>query len=395
MIFLKSWKMKTKSDFIIDLLSSKKLSEFDREKILKLSASEFQNNENELRRIYQEVENLKVNFKTENEKLTSTIESVVKTLTGITNIEPIKNENRNNLSKNDSEISIGYIHTPHLTSKHLKLFKDGTKLKFTTHLYPNKDNDEFEYTKVTKDAISEFKSISKELPSSLQGIISRYLQKKKSNPHHNKIWYLGNGFETWWSPKVVNWCSENFGKHPITNDDIKENIIDPFKKSIEIRDGDSLIEAMNYKLKRTFGEKIDELNIDFTGVMNLTRIFTGVDQLMTGIVQLFDSIYARRANFPKVLVSTLLEEFNDRYCWTINILHVGSNISGDFQDNYDIISGNLTEAKKFFISLCDWEITVNYDNGTYKLHPLSIQGDLHVEKLNEQSKGFLHKLIFY
>ena len=59
-----NWMMKTKGDFILDLLSSKKLSLSDRERILNLSAIEFQSNGEELQKVWQEVENLKANFKT-------------------------------------------------------------------------------------------------------------------------------------------------------------------------------------------------------------------------------------------------------------------------------------------------------------------------------------------
>lgn len=51
--------MQNKGDFIIELLTSKNLSTNDRERILKLSASEFEKNDQEYHRILNEIEGLK------------------------------------------------------------------------------------------------------------------------------------------------------------------------------------------------------------------------------------------------------------------------------------------------------------------------------------------------
>jgi hypothetical protein len=51
--------MKNKGDFIVDLLSNKNLSIKDRERILKLSATEFEKNDQEYQRILSEIDRFK------------------------------------------------------------------------------------------------------------------------------------------------------------------------------------------------------------------------------------------------------------------------------------------------------------------------------------------------
>lgn len=396
--------MKTKLDFIIDLLSCEKLSVSDRERILKLSASEFQNNEEEMQKVWQEVQRLKVIFKTENEKLSSMIDSVIESFKGVRNNESIQiNTSNNDSSKDVSKKQENISHTPQLTSKHLSLFKEdaeGNDLKYTTHLYPNRENDQFDYERITNNAIKIFNTFAKEIPRKLMGIINRFLRENKKEPEENTITYLGKKYETWSSPKIKTWCKTNPGRHPSTDQNLNEHIIEPFKKSIEFRNGNEFKKALNFKLSQTFEmNQINQLIINTDGVKDSFRVYTAVDQFMTGVAQLFDPIFKRTSISNNVHIYTdfeILKEADEEvYCKTLYIVHKGSNVPFDWNENMDFVNGNLLGAKMEFISLVDWQILANFKNGTYGFFILSTDSNSKVEKMSNPVDGFTHKLIFY
>lgn len=284
-------------------------------------------------------------------------------------------------------------HSPILTAEKLDLFKTGNKLKWITHNFPASDVESFDYKKVTHDAIEEFNEISIDLPASLIGIISLFLKPRKKDPI-SKFRYLSDLYETWWSKKIKKWCMENPKLHPDTNPEISRDIIMPFKKSIEIRDGNDLIEAINYKLKKMFGPGIlEELNIDYTGVKRSTRFFTGVDQLMTGVAALFSPILKRKNISNKVKISSALRDMNDRYVWQVTITHIGSHPEQEFSQSL-FNHGDLGTAKSRFTSLCDWEVAANFSDGTYAVPLLNAAGLVDITR-QDPVEGFTHKLIFY
>lgn len=284
-------------------------------------------------------------------------------------------------------------HAPIQTAEKLDLFKTGNKLKWITHNFPSSETESFDYKRVTRDAIEEFNEISMDLPASLIGIISLFLKPRKKEPV-SKFRYLGDLYETWWSKKIKKWCQENPCLHPDTNPEISRDIIMPFKKSIEIRDGNDLVEAINYKLKKTFGPGIlEELDIDYSGVKRSTRFFTGVDQLMTGIAALFSPVLKRKHISNRVKISSALRDLDDRYVCEVSITHIGSHPGQEFSLSL-FNHGDMGTARSRFTSLCDWEVIANFSDGSYAVPLLSALGR---EEVTEQGpvEGFTHKLIFY
>ena len=249
----------------------------------------------------------------------------------------------------------------------------------------------FDYEHITKEAINEFNKIAKELPKNTMGVISTFLKPSIKDPNKKTITYLGDRYETWWSPKIIDWCKKNPGLHPDSNDYLSSNIITPFKKSIEIREGKDLEEALKYKLNKTFGDSIfDELDIDFTGIKNSTRFYTGVDEIMTGIAQLFEPIKKRKDISRQVTISTEIAEQKEQFVTILKIVHLNSPLTSN-----EIMHGNLETAKSKFTGYCDWQILGNYLDETLQFNILSISKEPAQMKLHEKVDGFTHKLIFY
>jgi len=356
---------KTKVEFITSLLSDKKLSASHKERLYPLILSEIRQTGDVDEHIWSEIQEIK---------------------------KIIQKDNSLEMSQSDDNNR----HEPLKTSEILKLFKTGNKLKWITHIFPNSETEEFNYDKVTANAIEEYNSIASDLPLNLRGIIGLFLKPKKSDPNQSTFSYLGDKYETWWSEEIKQWCFQNIGLHPDTNEILSRTIITPFKKSIEVRTGEDFIMATKHRLTKRYGAVfLKKINLDFTEVRKSTRFFTGVDQLMSGIACLFSPILKRIDISNSVRVSTTISEVNERYVTLVTISHIGSNVEDEFNHGSisSIISGDLLIAKDRFLSLCDWNIIANFSNGTFCI---PILGDATKDtKFNERVEGFTHQLIFY
>ena len=354
---------KSKIDFISDLLANNKLDSSMKQKFFELAANEIKSIQYHDSKIWDEIKKLKAEFEKE-------------------------------VKSKKIVLSTHSVHDPKKTAQNLKLFKVGNRLKWITHVYPNTEVNTFDYVKITKEANKELKEIYNSLPHKVAGLIYGFLNKQKTKDM-KKFRYLGDYYDTWWSDRVVNWCKDHPGIHPDTDDQISKTIITPFKKSVEIRDGNDLVDAIKYKLNKTYGVEIfSELNIDFSGVRKATRFFTGVDQLMTGISALFAPIKKRSAISNKILISCNIEEINDQYVNVLEIRHVNSKCDKEYEPNV-FLNGDMITAKNEFHSLCDWNISSNFLNGSFQIQMLDSTTHLKNRELDEVTDDFIHRLIFY
>lgn len=350
---------KTKVEFITDLLSHERLKPVHKEKLYPLILSEI--------------------------KQISTVDELLWNELKLIKDMIIKDDQ--SIEYTDEKLT----HEPFKTSEKLNLFKDGNRLKRITHIFP----DEFNYETDTANAIDEYNAIAKDLPNSLRGIIGLFLKPKVTDASQIKFRFLGDYYKTWWSDDIKNWCAKHPFMHPDNELNLSKNIIEPFKRSIEIRQGDDLINAMEYRLKKTFGNDIlEKINLDISEVKKSTRFFTGVDQLMIGIASLFAPIIARCKISNTINVSTSITEMNDRYATVVSIQHTGSDDDKDFVENR-LLNGDLLNAKEKFTSLCDWIIIANFSNGTFSIPILKSDDKMQIVKQDDEVGGFTHQLIFY
>ena len=73
--------MSNKGDFIIDLLTSKRLTDKDRERILKLSAREFEKSDLEYQNILQRIDSLQKEYLENQKNLSQKIDDFIDILT--------------------------------------------------------------------------------------------------------------------------------------------------------------------------------------------------------------------------------------------------------------------------------------------------------------------------
>ena len=141
--------IKSKLDFLTDLLASKRLDSSMKQKFFELTSVELKNIQSCDYKIWEEINKLKAEFEKE-----------------------LKNRNNKNIQ------TVETIHNPIQTSECLTKFKFGNKLKWITHIYPNREGDVFDYKKITTNAYSEFKQIEKYLPYKLKALIKTFLTRR-------------------------------------------------------------------------------------------------------------------------------------------------------------------------------------------------------------------------
>lgn len=377
---------KSKIDFISDLLANNKLDSSMKQKFFELAANEIKSIQYHDSKIWDEINKLKAEFEREIKNTRESFNNI--------NTESSTKISTKPLIKDKTHAVHSFIHDPRKTAESLKLFRTGSRLKWITHVKPNADGDSFDYTNVTLNAINEFKEIAKKLPPNVAAFISVFLQRPKKGT--NKFFYLGDYYDTWWSEKIVNWCKDHPGIHPDTDEFISSKIITPFKKSVEIRDGNDLKNAIEYILKKTYGENaISEINIDYSGVTRGTRFYTGVDQLMTGIAAIFAPILKRKSQSKNIKISsTNSAEFNGQFVTTVEISHINSPCDKEYHSQA-LLYGDMLTAKEKFQSLCEWYISASFINGSYSVCMLDSTNSLGDTKIENEKNNFTHKLIFY
>lgn len=263
--------MKNKGDFIVDLLSNKNLSIKDRERILKLSATEFEKNDQEYQRILSEIEGFKKIYQVEQANLSTKIDgliSEIKTLNSndsspsdkekSTKIESTLNKNvgkttdinfeatnlkksptiKNNLTKEENTQKT--IKTPE-TYNNLPIYRrpfhlyeflfsynQNHILKSTCHeidsneivtinKYCNKD--EYTFGSHLEIVLSEFETHESKHPNApnfIKALIRGYLTGKK---------YDGKDLKGWSTDSVkVNWSHESIKKYTSENNNTPPNL---------------------------------------------------------------------------------------------------------------------------------------------------------------------------
>ena len=125
--------MKSKGDFIIDLLVNRKISENDRERLLQLSAKEFEKNDDEYLKILSEIESFKKIYQHEQDKVTTKIDNVLDYVNEVSN---------SLLSVSDLSVSKQFREGRTILTDHNKT-NNNEEYKKNINNIENKDNEAF------------------------------------------------------------------------------------------------------------------------------------------------------------------------------------------------------------------------------------------------------------
>jgi len=437
--------MKNKGDFIIDLLTSKNLSTNDRERILKLSAKEFEKNDQEYQSILAEIEGLKKIFQFEQAKMTSKIDGLLKQEEFIENFNKlnhsiedkylvlnsdkrkntvkIKKENllkiridhHDNTDIIDSENNFPIIHDPATTVSLLKYFTANDKnLKYSTHSWEEGKYDSYEdfLSKISFEW-NEIKDEIKKQSIRLHAKISNFLFNNKLGKKNEKGFY-----EVWGESRLkFGWSSEELTIHisepgnspfscPIPEHikqlDKKYNLhyfkdyAEVFKNEIEFREDSNNFKKMILDL----WEK--ELGYDYqlNGLEQLVgfSLFTDVALVKASVEKIFE-MFKGNPHYPVISIEKITSFENKGY-HLFKITQIGSFVTRSIDDpKFRNPSGNLNTIIEQLKNLCDYSIVSRFQDGnTYRFNYLSSSTTSEFPKKlpdNETALGFTHELKFY
>jgi hypothetical protein len=404
---------KTKIDFIVDLLADKRMETSLKERAFELVSKQIGNIETESLLQLKEVRN----------KIENVLDIVIKNNDGINEIkvqiEGLKNNNRFNSLKTPPQVNTSKqpttrlykpivnteskgnniekkttpkIHKPRETYRLLAKFESSEGLKFLTHLF-DKPDEKFNREKIVQIAYNEFKEFD-------NGNIDNRLRNRirafafNANPEWF-TWYDGKRFESklgWSSKEFIDWCENplNEDSDPVEFTTFKEQMIIPFKQSIQVRK-EQLPVIIERAINKGLGNSTK--NIVFDQSLNGTTFFTNVEMFESGLRYIFSAMKLYISDNSKIAISTqqnlVINNFRFR---VLKIIHIGSLLNSNSSE--EIIGGDLLEAKDRFTGLCNWSIQAKFDDGYFEKRILKDTEIPEIESI-ESVEGFTHLLYFY
>ena len=284
-------------------------------------------------------------------------------------------------------------HKPKDTLAFLKLFDTSKGIKFLTHSWNDK---EFDREAIVATAKKEFEAAKKiySIPDAILSRFENFAFKEKP-----EWFFYKNGKKQpytlgWSSKEVIDWCNAPMskGKSPYADPDFFDDMIEPFKHSIEIRLDD--LPQILHVLKKQLKQQDDKFNITIN--VENAQFYTNVDEFERGLQCLFNTFSqkAKENNCYDIDIS-YEKKWDDNLC-VIIITHKGSLPKKHSEDN-TLIKGDLAEVRKHFTGLCDWSIEAKFLDGLKRIIILE-DGNFktpEVKEIKKEEIGFTHILTFY
>jgi hypothetical protein len=398
---------KDKYDFISEILTEKKMSPAQREKILILAAQEIKNekvNDLELKDRIAKIENfLKINLNTSGEN-------------GDPEREP----------KSPSNRSLPREYTdPTELSRFLLAYNQNRILKTTCHEIDKDElsnilevtgeqtyNFEDHYREIIK-AFEELENNFKKVDYKLRGLIRGYLtgQNKKKEP----VSWASTITVNWNSSELHNWALNNPGVPPNPDESLSEELenlgfefpeikklgiktftglVIHFKKLFHIRRDNSLKDIIiKVNQEKKWDEKIDFEILEGSFRSNL-EFFTDIDKLKQAYNDIVKIIVeaARDYKLDKPIVKLSLLEVDNSIVFSIH--HLNTSFSKTPQNLIDKIGQKHTNLIYNQINgMCDLYIQADFENNEYAKINLWNNKVREVIKL-DSFKGVEHQLVF-
>lgn len=297
-------------------------------------------------------------------------------------------------------------HRPQETKSFLSLFNDSEGLKYLTHCFA-KDKPIYEhFIELCKE---EFRQAKRSFPNAAAPVLTRienfaFLENPK--------WYIRKGKDKiipqkgWSEPTFIEWYKKNENYHPWNNEKWKNEMIIPFKESIELRAG-NLVRLINESIGFGMGESRNSFNLHINEAkINTAEFYTDVDNLGQALVHIFSTIKdVAEKNFCfDISVDYINETINGGTFKKIVITHINSEPTKNSNDP-NFAKGDLKTIRNQLWRLCNYEINAKFPDGYKKKIILTDDEsdyETYIEKNNsfvienESSvNGFTHILKFY
>jgi hypothetical protein len=310
------------------------------------------------------------------------------------------------LEDNIEQLDFIKKHRPKETKNFLSLFNNSEGLKYLTHKF---NDGKLDYKIFIELCKSEFDKAVTEYPNVPDALLRR-IEEFSFAP--NPEWYIRRGNEKifpkkgWAEASFVEWYKNNINIHPGFDSKWNNEMIIPFKESIEVRAGNLLAiiqEVLNACLgesKSNFLIKLNDQNI------NTAEFYTDVDKFKVALFHIISTIKERAdKNFCfEIEVDFTNESLEGGNFKNVIITHINSEPTKNSNDK-DFVKGDIKTIQKNLWGLCNYEILAKFPDGfRNKIILTDDYNDYKTYVIEGKSipvcdatsvKGFTHILKFY
>ena len=300
-------------------------------------------------------------------------------------------------------------HNPKRLVEILNYFTKDNPIKYTAHSFDWSRYGTYEnFMKKVKQTFEEVEDDLKLLSPNLYEKITKFLFSDKLNVTHT--WGMNRIAFGWSSLELQQWAfieeSQAHGRKainfPLPDEHIShingrtitifEDVCNVFKNEIEIRD--------DGKLSMLLEELEDEiLGFDFeVEYKNLENIsfYTDVEYIKNALTKIFEQFKEEnRKNFQHIIIEAI--RCDEGKYTDLLITQVDSKVTKSSSNMMtEVNDGDFQDIKNSFLSLCDWSIISEFQDGFFQIDYLSIENEKIVKnELKLAPNGFTHKLRFY
>ena len=388
--------MKTKIDFITDLLSNKKLHTSQKERLFSLVAEDLKGDKEEIKKIWEEIDKIK----------------------------EIDNKNESIVQEKKQTVSVVNDHNDTLIQNHPKLIKKHSPKTMVKFLYQFSSNENFKWFTHRPDNAIDKINFTEKLKDYNKNFISL---KLTWDLNFSTYFFIKNFFEDSSKLFETNYPTKYSSKYNYANQLIKDkialgispfdidiegeyfsNTIKIFKNSIEFR-----LDKKEYKfdyvfrnfitnnisidLKEKYGNNFDKIAKSLTAYIDVNNFYRGLKVIIDWL------------NDYKLLSNNVeieLQNFDDYY--ELSIFHINSYFQTDpYSTKFNGNSGNLEMLRKYWFSIVDWDIEADcfYDGKTESYNFICLNENTElidnkptgniIEKLGDNVGGVKHKIKIY
>ena len=390
-----------KFDFIAEMLEKKSLNPSQKERVYKLIAKEIKEvktNDSEILKRIEEIE------KKINENGRKTVKQDKKINQSSRNVLAEESERYKSERIFKSKTAKTPIHKPQDTKNFLSLFNNSEGLKYLTHKFNGDKPDYNDFLETCKREFEEAKRNYPNAASKLIGRIDDFVFSTEPN------WYIRKGAEKifykngWSKPEFVEWYKSSVN-HPALNSKWNNEMIIPFKETIEVRAG-NLLGILTDQIKLAFGNDKDSFQFEIhEKEINTAEFYTDVDMFQQALFNIFSQIkYIAEINLKyRVIIDYLNETIGGGKFKNIIITHVNSMPTKKSTDP-KFAKGDLKTLQNNLFGLCNYEIMAKFPDGyakrilltdNYKEYQDYVEPHKSIEINESEIKGFSHILKFY
>jgi RNA-directed DNA polymerase len=387
-----------KGKFVIEILDyaiKNKVDEKTKEKLINLIHKEIEQTGNVEKEILNRLERIE-------EIITKNPLKISNDTNSTTEVKPSTD------AKPNSEIkpTIAKSHKPEETKSFLSLFNNSEGLKYLTHKFNDGKRDYESFIELCKIEFENGKTKYPNVPEPLLRRIEEFAFKSKP------IWYIRNGNDKiyvdkgWSEPEFIAWYKKDINIHPDFDAKWKNEMITPFKETIEVRAG-NLSKIINDSLELAFSKDINLFDIKFNiEDLNVAEFYTDVDRFQQALFHIFSTIKekAEKNSRFKLDISYINENLENGKYKKLIIIHLNSEATKNSNDP-EFAKGDLKTIQLNLWGLCNYEILAKFPNGYFRRIILTDDNDEYKNIVSRNKSlpisdiasvnGFTHILKFY